>query len=448
MRNSCIGSLYALDGTVAVHVDLVYMGRTVTLLNSQCLGNSLCMVDKVTLSFVYKCCMMVISAYAKPNAWVAENFSFILKRPHRIITYHITDTSISRIPFLVRIDKVRAVGIIIFPVIFEDSAVLKHAGGVNFFCLSLDTDHVLAQFCYSCRLRIVLLAIGNAAPKVNVCAAVIVHKHCRVKAPYHALASRRLSSDQSLANGIFPWAYRAVAFQYSNTGSVICKIQEEFIFSFDLLIGNGRRPCMAGPLCRTLSPIRSCHVNFPMICPVHQICGRYDPEGSNVAEIVRIRVLLVGKFIIVCRHVHIYPAVIDNGIGVCTKFMSSNWISIAQLLRQRLSIQVFQSDVRTAGIHIIIHCSAFCPDVVCADCHCLIFVHITFGFQFDRGKQFIFRCKGNIISLHCHIQSAVLKCICCFSFDCGRKFHILHGHKFWYGNGSVQSAIVPRRQFI
>ncbi len=209
LGNPLIGSLDILNRAVRPQLNVVNVRGAVTLLYAQRLGHSLRMVNKVTLVLKYEGRMVVVAAHVEPYARVAENLSLILKRPHRIVAHHVADAAISGISFCVFLHKIRTIGIIILAAIFKDAAVLEHARRVNQFCLAVDADHICAKFGNPCRLRIVYLLLRrtcawDAAAKVNVRASVIIHQHCRVEAPYHALASWRLSGNQRLANRVFP----------------------------------------------------------------------------------------------------------------------------------------------------------------------------------------------------------------------------------------------------
>ncbi len=184
------------------------MSRTITQFHTKSLRYGLCMVNKITYTFIYKGCMVVIAAYIKPYRWIGEDFSCISKWSHWIITYHIANISQSWIAVSMRPDKVGAVRIVVFTIVFKYTAVLKHTRRVNLFCLSLNTNHICAQFGNSCGFRIELFSIcsiiGHAAAKIDISAAVIIYQHCRIKAPSYTCTPRRLSGKQCLADGILP----------------------------------------------------------------------------------------------------------------------------------------------------------------------------------------------------------------------------------------------------
>ncbi len=147
---------------------------------------------------------MVISTYAKPNLWIGENLSFILKWSHWVITDHIADCPLFRISLYCRLCKVRTIGVVIFITKFKNTTVFKHTGSVNFHCFSLNADHIIAQLSDSCRLRIIVLSGRNAAAKVYVCFTVVIYQYRWVKAPFNFFTSRCLFCNQSFANWIFP----------------------------------------------------------------------------------------------------------------------------------------------------------------------------------------------------------------------------------------------------
>ena len=148
------------------------------------------MVYEVWFSFIYKGCMMVISTYTKPDLWIFKYFTCISKWSHRIVTYHIADSSISRISLFMRAHKVWTITVIIFITIFENTGILEHTWSINFFCLTINADHIFAKFCNSCCFWIVLLTIWYTTAEVDICTSIIIYKYCRIEAPFNTFTPR------------------------------------------------------------------------------------------------------------------------------------------------------------------------------------------------------------------------------------------------------------------
>ena len=270
--------------------------------------------------------MVVIAAYAKPVGRILENFSLVGIRTHWVVALHIADGAVSRAAIAMRADKVRTVIIVIFPIIFENTGILKHAWGVNQFCLAVNADHICAQLCNPGCFRVDLLAIRHAAAKIDICAAIVIHKDCWVKAPNHILAPWRLPCDQCLPNRILPRPQRRVGFQHANARRIIGKVQEEFVLALNLLVGNGRSPGMGCPFGCAVLP---CYLDLPMVCPVHHIIGRNHPQAADIAIVILNNFPICVILIIICCHVDIYPPIIYDGIRVCAKFLGHQWVPIA-----------------------------------------------------------------------------------------------------------------------
>ena len=123
-----------------------------------------------------------------------------------------------------------------------------------------------------------------------------------------------------------------------------------------------------------------------MVCPVHQVGGRYYAQGIDIAEAVVQQVAVFIILIIICRHVHIDPAVIFHCIGVCTEFLRENRVAVAKLLGNRLGVQIFHFHGSHTSCHVILGRAVVNLDIVCFYFLCLVFGHVFFDFQLDCSK--------------------------------------------------------------
>ncbi len=89
------------------------------------------MVNEVTLPLKDEGCMVVVAAYAKPVGGVLEDLTLVGVWPHRVIAFHVADGAVARTSVAMRADKVRTIIVIVFSVVFENTRILKHAGGID-----------------------------------------------------------------------------------------------------------------------------------------------------------------------------------------------------------------------------------------------------------------------------------------------------------------------------